>query len=428
MSYNNNNNKKKDRTFDPITHHPFIEIVKHVTSPLSASLFIFTVGKIAVIPEIKVWWQSFKTIHKLKRNLKINSRTCKINNNNNSIQNSNNNDQQKRSYSSYSINNTFNKNEYNKYTRRRIFNSNEILILKMIKHNNHFNNHNQNNVNNNHNNNHFVNQKRNYFRKPIEHSVDEAKNYWSIESANEVIEHVSNIWLVCKIEQLLNSVHEYCAFSWVSTIIISTIVVRLIMVPFNISALRTRLQLKVLRNELEQLNKEMKNCDCETERLDKAKEIINKLYKHKAHPIRALDWCIPILFPPFLLCYFIAIHNLCLINISMSTGGLFWFIDLMAPDITFFLPIVSAMSWLAVTELGSGAMYIQSSQFKFWTRTLAVAFIPITLSVPSGVLIFWITSNSFEIFRISIMNRDQVRLFLKIPTISQLPPVIPGVW
>ena len=37
----------------------------------------------------------------------------------------------------------------------------------------------------------------------------------------------------------------------------------------------------------------------------------------------------------------------------MATGGTLWFPDLMAVDSTFFLPVISCMSWLAVCEVSA---------------------------------------------------------------------------
>ena len=59
---------------------------------------------------------------------------------------------------------------------------------------------------------------------------------------------------------------------------------------------------------------------------------------------------------------------------------------------------------------------------------MAVAFIPVTGGVPSGVLVFWVTSNLWEMARIQILNRDSVRRALNIPIRSEVPKPPIGIW
>ena len=50
----------------------------------------------------------------------------------------------------------------------------------------------------------------------------------------------------------------------------------------------------------------------------------------------------------------------------MRLGGTLWFPDLMAADITNFLPIVSAVTWLAVVEGTAGHSYLSSNYLKLY--------------------------------------------------------------
>ncbi len=78
--------------------------------------------------------------------------------------------------------------------------------------------------------------------------------------------------------------------------------------------------------------------------------------------------------------------------------------------------------------MGAGHLYSSNGVLRLWTRLSSIAFIPITGGVPCGVLMFWITSNCWEMARIAILNRDGVRRALGIPLRSEVPRPPVGIW
>jgi membrane protein insertase Oxa1/YidC/SpoIIIJ len=57
---------------------------------------------------------------------------------------------------------------------------------------------------------------------------------------------------------------------------------------------------------------------------------------------------------PTILSIFGAIHNTSMSEPTMATEGLLWFPDLISPDATSLLPILSALTWLWNVEMGAG--------------------------------------------------------------------------
>ena len=78
--------------------------------------------------------------------------------------------------------------------------------------------------------------------------------------------------------------------------------------------------------------------------------------------------------------------------------------------------------------MGAGQMYFSNGKLKLWTRLSSIAFIPVTGGVPCGVLVFWITSNLWEMARIHVLNQDGVRKALGIPLVSDMPKQPIGIW
>jgi inner membrane protein COX18 len=85
---------------------------------------------------------------------------------------------------------------------------------------------------------------------------------------------------------------------------------------------------------------------------------------------------------------------------SMATEGMLWFPDLTAPDPLLALPfMLSATLFLNIYSRAgnSGVAYIDMSpSAKRWTRALgvgALAIGPLMLQMPSGVLLYWVSSS-----------------------------------
>ena len=83
---------------------------------------------------------------------------------------------------------------------------------------------------------------------------------------------------------------------------------------------------------------------------------------------------------------------------------------------------------LSPMQAGAGHLYVSDGKLRLWTRLSAIAFIPITGGVPCGVLVFWVTSNIWEILRIQVLNQDRVRRALGIPLRSEVPKPPVGIW
>lgn len=104
----------------------------------------------------------------------------------------------------------------------------------------------------------------------------------------------------------------------------------------------------------------------------------------------------------------------------MANEGALWFHDLIAPDPTFLLPVLSAVTWLWVVEAGAGHYYYAWPQTRAVARAAAFAFIPITTTLPAGIFMFWLTSNSFALLRTYVLRNDAVRRALDIPLASEI--------
>jgi len=75
---------------------------------------------------------------------------------------------------------------------------------------------------------------------------------------------------------------------------------------------------------------------------------------------------------------------------SFTYGGILWFQNLSQADPYYLLPIISAVTMLAATEITSKNV---DPQQRWLMRLLPVGFTVFLINFPAGLFMYWITSN-----------------------------------
>ncbi|KAL8842800.1 MAG: hypothetical protein Q9205_007877 [Flavoplaca limonia] len=96
---------------------------------------------------------------------------------------------------------------------------------------------------------------------------------------------------------------------------------------------------------------------------------------------------------------------------SFATEGALWFPDLLAPDPQLILPFVLSISLLAnITHVEQTARKLNTKQTAFRRRLgnafkiVALAVGPLTLSMPSAIHVYWISSSVFALAYNALMS------------------------
>eukprot|EP00042_Codosiga_hollandica_P052218 m.659587 g.659587 ORF g.659587 m.659587 type:complete len:622 (-) comp58443_c0_seq64:215-2080(-) len=259
------------------------------------------------------------------------------------------------------------------------------------------------------------------------HNVERLLGVYDPAVVDSVLHHAVDVWSVVQIEQLILKLHEVSGLPWWSTICLATIGLRCVTVPFVTLLLKHNSKAKIAKARLGYLLERMESPGADdAEKIACAEEVM-QIYKEKKLKVVG-DWIIPLGFPPLMLSFFGATYNLSMQEGSMVNGGTLWFPDLMATDTTYFLPVLSCLTWLGVTEMAGGNLYASNGKLRLWLRMASIAFIPVTGGVPCGVLMFWITSNCWEMARVWVSSHDAVRRALGIPLVSEVPRPPVGIW
>jgi YidC/Oxa1 family membrane protein insertase len=239
------------------------------------------------------------------------------------------------------------------------------------------------------------------------------------EDVSLAAQHLAHMASVQAVEGALQALHATTGLPWWATLAGFTLLLRTLILPVNISLLRNSLRMKLIMPDVQAALTRLRDLAAPAaERVAAAEAFVALLKRRGCGPLR--NFVVPLGFPPLVLSFFGAVHNLCVSEPALATEGALWFSDLIEPDPTFLLPILSAVSWLWVVEAGSGVYYHSWPSLRATTRVVALAFIPLATNLPAGVFVFWITSNLYAISRTYILRTDVVRRALRMPLASEI--------
>ena len=213
----------------------------------------------------------------------------------------------------------------------------------------------------------------------------------------------------------LRAARDATGAPWWATIVGATLALRVSLVPANLLLLRNSLRMKLLLPELHRLGAALADGGASVPARTAAARQLRTLLHAKGASPWAQTLFFPLLMPPAILTFFHSIHDLTLSEPSMAREGALWFPDLVACDKSQLLPILSNLSFLWQVEMGAGAHYASYASLRLAVRVTAVATVPLVANLPSGVFVFWVTSNAFAIARGYAARLPAVRRALGIP-------------
>jgi len=180
----------------------------------------------------------------------------------------------------------------------------------------------------------------------------------------------------------LEYIHAQGAPWWLS-IAILTVVVRTILFPLTIRQVKSMRAMQDLKPDMDRIRAQYKD------NRQRQQEEIMKLYQERQ--VNPFGSCFPLLIQmPIFIGMFYVIRSFGDTHPSFTSGGILWFQDLSAYDPFYILPVLSAVTMLAASEITS--KHIDPQQ-RWIMRTLPVVFTIFLLTFPAGLFMYWITSN-----------------------------------
>lgn len=228
---------------------------------------------------------------------------------------------------------------------------------------------------------------------------------------------------------LLSGVRDVTGLPWWVTIILTTAVVRTMMIPLIIKQFKVAAVLGKMKPELEEANEEFKRAkaagevDHETLLGHQAKTLAI-MKKYGANPLQA--FITPLVSGPIFMTFFFTLRAMPARYPSFEDGGALWFTNLGVMDQYYILPCLSAASFLVVIELGTEggqASNQMSTTMKNIFRSIAVTTPLFVYTFPSAVFMYWITSNFYSLIQGKILKSPWGKKTFDIPDLQAPSPL-----
>ncbi|EPS73660.1 hypothetical protein M569_01093 [Genlisea aurea] len=247
----------------------------------------------------------------------------------------------------------------------------------------------------------------------------------AVPLVNEVaIAAADSYFPVAGLMYLIDYVHNYTGFNWWASIVVTTLLIRWIQIPFMISHLKSTSRFMLVRPQLEEVKLEMQRRGMSPAAVAEGQARMDALFKE--YDVR---WYTPVkgllVTAPIFCCFFFAIKNMAEKVESFKGGGTLWFTDLTTPDSFYVFPIMTALTFWITVELNaqegmeSGAT---AGTVKNVSRAFAALTVFFTASFPKAIFCYWITSNLFSLSYGLVMKKPEVKKLLGLPDMPPPPP------
>jgi len=187
--------------------------------------------------------------------------------------------------------------------------------------------------------------------------------------------------------------HQTLGAPWWLAIVLLTVIVRSLLFPLTVKQVRSMRAMQDLKPHMDRVRAQFKDNP------QRQREEMAKVYQEQG--VNPLGGCLPILVQmPIFIGIFYVIRQFGGYSLggrtvppqypSFHEGGILWFQNLSNADPTYLLPIISAATMLAATEITAKNI---DPQQRWLMRLLPIGFTIFLLNFPAGLFVYWITSN-----------------------------------
>lgn len=194
------------------------------------------------------------------------------------------------------------------------------------------------------------------------------------------------------------------------TIILVTIIIRLLLFPLNYKQIRSQVMLNEIQPEIKQMQSKYKNDP------QRQQQELMKLYKEKG--VNPLGGCLPLLIQwPILIALYYVFNNLSTIDPNINTVT-FLGLQLMgratSNPTTWILPVLSGAltyySTIMMTPKGNNA---QAKQTMTMGISMSVLITFMSFKFTSALVLYWVTNSLFQIGQTLLMKKMEAKKVAK---------------
>ncbi|MGZ0087475.1 YidC family membrane integrase SpoIIIJ [Caldibacillus thermoamylovorans] len=209
--------------------------------------------------------------------------------------------------------------------------------------------------------------------KPI---TPESKGFW-----NEYIVYPLS-WLIKHVARLLGG-------SFGLSIIVVTVLIRLLILPLMIQQTRNAKAMQALQPEMEALRKKYSSKDAQTQQ-KLQQEMMLLFQKHGVNPMAG---CLPILIQmPILIGFYHAIMR----TREIAQHNFLWF-DLGEKDPYYILPVIAGVTTFIQQKIMMAGSAQQNPQMAMMLWVMPIMIVIFAINFPAALSLYWVVGNLFSI-------------------------------
>ena len=219
--------------------------------------------------------------------------------------------------------------------------------------------------------------------------------------------------------EVLTWLHDTGGLTWAWSIVALTVIVRVLLVPVAIRQIHSMQSLQIHAPEMKKIQQQYKN-----DRQRQSEELMKFYKENKINPYAS---CLPIVFqiPIFIALFFVLRDFEKEIFPQFPASSLEWLglVDITQPTKDGWGPVLIAVyvaSQLTSTYLMSTAM--QSKAQRYMIMFLPIVFLPFILGFPTGLMIYWLTTNLWTTGQGIVTRRFMPRPVAPPKRSSRTPP------
>ncbi|KGX93676.1 OxaA precursor [Pontibacillus halophilus JSM 076056 = DSM 19796] len=200
-----------------------------------------------------------------------------------------------------------------------------------------------------------------------------------------------NKYFVYPLSELMKYVANVTGDNFGLSIVIVTLIIRLVLLPLNIKQLKSSKGMQAIQPELQALREKYSSKDQQTQQ-KLQQETMQLFQKHGVNPLAG---CLPLIVQmPILIAFYHAIVR----TQEINAHSFLWF-ELGEPDPFFLMPLIAALTTFLQQKLmmaGNGAA-AQQPQMKVMLYVLPIMIGVFALNFPAALALYWVVGNIFMI-------------------------------
>ncbi|WEG12785.1 YidC family membrane integrase SpoIIIJ [Pullulanibacillus sp. KACC 23026] len=191
-------------------------------------------------------------------------------------------------------------------------------------------------------------------------------------------------WFIIKVADIFGG-------SFGISIIISTIIVRLVLLPLMIKQTKSSKAMQDVQPQIQKLREKYSSKDQETQK--KLQQETMKLFQE--HGVNPLAGCLPMLIQmPILIAFYHAISR----TEVIKQQSFLWF-SLGQPDHYYILPILAAITTFIQQKIMVGRAGNANPQMAMMTYIFPVMIAIFAFNFPAALALYWVIGNLFMVFQ-----------------------------